>query len=64
MGDIYSKAAQVLVWPGSASAEERLAFIAIKTIADTLKYACCDEEAEKSHPRPSIVGIPPWDSPL
>ncbi len=64
MGEIYSKAAEVLVWLGSGSREEQYAFAQIPVLREKFANAPTDPNSENAKPDPSSLGIPPWNAPL
>jgi Heterokaryon incompatibility protein (HET) len=64
MYEIYSKAAQIFVWLGSASDEEEKAFTSIPTIADDLKKIPVQREKDRLHPPSSALNVSSWHSPL
>ena len=59
MGEIYSKAAEVLVWLGSGSKEEQYAFAQIPVLRAKFANSPADANNENAKPDPSSLGILP-----
>ena len=63
MGEIYNKAARILVWLGTNSIDEDKACAVISLLANGMTVVF-DQENEAPFPDPSSLGVPPWYCPV